>query len=240
MTLEVHPSNAPQQRAPMNALQPLVYPVIHHLDAPTTFSEIQVARTCGADGVFLISHDGADLELVDVARTAIRENAGFPIGLNLLSMGCVQAAMMALEAGSDMLWADDMGVDSQGLTAAGQEMATIARDHPRLQLFASVAFKYRPHEPNPVGAAAHARAAGFIPTTSGDATGHAPDPQKIFAMGEGGALAIASGMTPENVATYAPALTHILVATGVSRTEHHIDPAKLTAFIGNLKQGSAV
>ena len=157
----------------MNALQPLVYPVIHHLDAPTTFSEIQVARTCGADGVFLISHDGADLELVDVARTAIRENAGFPIGLNLLSMGCVQAAMMALEAGSDMLWADDMGVDSQGLTAAGQEMATIACDHPRLQLFASVAFKYRPHEPNPVGAAAHARAAGFIPTTSGDATGHA-------------------------------------------------------------------
>ncbi|MFN3876369.1 MAG: hypothetical protein ACK4L7_10715, partial [Flavobacteriales bacterium] len=172
----------------MNALQPLVYPVIHHLDAPTTFSEIQVARTCGADGVFLISHDGADLELMDVARTAIRENAGFPIGLNLLSMECFQAAIMALEAGSDMLWADDMGVDSQGLTAAGQEMATIARDHPRLQLFASVAFKYRPHEPNPVGAAAHARAAGFIPTTSGDATGHAPDPQKIFAMGEGGAL----------------------------------------------------
>ena len=59
-------------------------------------------------------------------------------------------------------------------------------------------------------------------------------------MGEGGALAITSGMTPENVATYAPALTHILVATGVSRTEHHIDPAKLTALIGKLKQGSAV
>lgn len=72
--------------------------MIHHLDATTTFSEIQVARTCGADGVFLISHDGADLELVDVARIAIRENAGFPIGLNLLSMGYVQAAMMALEA----------------------------------------------------------------------------------------------------------------------------------------------
>ena len=183
MTLAVHLSNTPSQRAPMNALQPIVYPVVHHLDAPTTFSEIQVARTCGADGVFLISHDGADLQLVDVARTAIRENAGFPIGLNLLTIGCVQAAMMALEAGSDMLWADDMGVDSQGLTAAGQEMATIAREHPRLQLIASVAFKYRPHEPNPVGAAAHARAAGFIPTSSGDATGHAPDPQKIVAMG---------------------------------------------------------
>lgn len=219
----------------MNALRPLVYPVIHHLDSSTTFSEIQVARTCGADGVFLISHDGADRELVDVARTAIRENAGFPIGLNLLSMGCVQAAQMALEVGSDMLWADDMGVDSHGLTDAGKEMDTIARDNPRLQLFASVAFKYRPHEPNPVGAAAHARAAGFIPTTSGDATGHAPDPQKIFAMGEGGALAIASGMTPENVATYAPALTHILVATGVSRSEHHLDSAKLAGLIGQLR-----
>lgn len=213
----------------------LVLPVIHHLDASTTFSEIKIARKCGADGVFLISHDGADLELLEVARTAIRENSGFPIGLNLLSMGCVQAARKALEVGSNMIWADDMGVDSAGLTDQGREMASIARDATQLKLFASVAFKYRPHEPNPVAAAAHARAAGFIPTTSGDATGHAPDPQKIVAMGQGGALAIASGMTPENVGNYAAALTHILVATGVSRSEHHLDSAKLSALIGQVR-----
>ena len=224
----------------MNASSPQVLPVIHHLDAATTFSEILVARTCGADGVFLISHDGADLELLDVARTAVQQNTGFPIGLNLLSMRCVQSARKALEVGSNMLWADDMGVDSQGLTAEGREMESIARLEPQLKLFASVAFKYRPQETDPVGAAAHARAAGFIPTTSGDATGHAPDPQKIIAMGKGGALAIASGMTPENVNTYAPALTHILVATGVSRTEHHIDPAKLSALIERLRQGVTI
>lgn len=218
----------------MTAQPPLVFPVIHHLNASTTFSEIQVARTCGADGVFLISHEGADIELLDVARTAIRESAGFPIGLNLLSMGCVQACKAALVVGSNMLWADDMGVDSQGLTAEGREMVTLARKEPDLKLFASVAFKYRPHEPDPVSAAAQAREAGFIPTTSGDATGHAPDPRKIVAMGEGGPLAIASGMTPENVLIYAPALTHILVATGVSRTEHHIDPARLRALIDKL------
>ncbi|WP_291518707.1 BtpA/SgcQ family protein [Acidovorax sp.] len=218
----------------MTAQLPLVFPVIHHLNESTTFSEIQVARTCGADGVFLISHEGADLDLLGVARTAIRENAGFPIGLNLLSMGCVQACKAALVVGSNMIWADDMGVDSQGLTAEGREMENLARKEPDLKLFASVAFKYRPHEPDPVSAAAQAREAGLIPTTSGDATGHAPDPRKIVAMGEGGPLAIASGMTPENVLIYAPALTHILVATGVSRTEHHIDPARLRALIDKL------
>lgn len=87
----------------------------------------------------------------------------------------------------------------------------------------------------PARAAAQARAVGFIPTTSGDATGHAPTISKIEAMGEGGALAIASGMTPENVNGYAPALSHILVATSVSRSEHHIDPAKLKALIGKLR-----
>ncbi|WP_436148022.1 hypothetical protein [Acidovorax sp. LjRoot194] len=214
---------------------PHVFPVIHHLDATTTFSEILVSRACGAAGVFLISHEGADLELLDIARTAIQENAGFPIGLNLLSMRCVKAARMAIEVGAPMVWADDMGVDSQGLTADGRAMASIAREEPQLKLFASVAFKYRPHEIDPVGAAAQAREAGFIPTTSGEATGHAPDPKKIVSMGEGGALAIASGMTPENVHIYAPALTHILVATGVSRSEHHIDPAKLSTLIGKVR-----
>lgn len=219
----------------MDPKPPLVFPVIHFLDAATAHSEIHVARSCDADGVFLISHGNADTALLEVARIAIREHDGFPIGLNLLSMPCVQAARLAMDVGSTMIWADDMGVDSRGLTAEGREMSTMAGAAPWLKLFASVAFKYRPHEADPVGAAAHARAAGFIPTTSGDATGHAPAVGKIESMGSGGALAIASGMTPGNVGNYASALTHILVATGVARSEYHIDPVRLKALIGQVR-----
>ena len=157
----------------MNKNRPAVLPVIHHLDADTTLDEIQVARSCGADGAFLISHDNADAELLEVARRAIRESDGFPIGLNLLSVPCTQAVQMAMDVGSMMVWADDMGVDSKGLNSEGLELSALVRANPLLTLFASVAFKYRPHEADPVGAATHARAAGFVPTTSGDATGHA-------------------------------------------------------------------
>lgn len=219
----------------MPVRSPAVFPVIHYLDADTAFSEILVARTCGADGVFLISHGNSDVALLGVARLAIREHEGFPIGLNLLSMPCIQAARMAMDVGSTMVWADDMGVGSMGLTAEGKEMSALSRANPQLQLFASVAFKYRPHESDPVAAATKARTAGFVPTTSGSATGQAPDRTKIETMAAGGSLAIASGMTPENVHLYAPFLTQILVATGVARTEHHIDPAKLKALIGQVR-----
>lgn len=210
---------------------PRVLPVIHHIEPQLTMDEIQVAIDCAADGVFLISHESCDDELVEVAKKAIQEFKGFPIGLNLLSLDCWQATRRAMDIGCRMVWADDMGVDSSGLNVLGHKVTEIAQANPDLQLFASVAFKYRPHEPEPVMAAHQARLAGFIPTTSGEATGSAPDPAKIAAMGADGPLAIASGMTPQNVRRYAKYLTHILVATGVSRDEYQIDPAKLRRLI---------
>lgn len=219
------------------ASAPSIYPVIHHVDAKTTFAEVAVARESGADGVFLISHDGEDEALLRVAHKAIAEAGAFPIGLNLLSMDCIQAVQRAIAVGCRMVWADHMGVDSVGLSEEGRQLAALVRTNQALQLFASVAFKYRPHEPNPVAAAENARAAGFVPTTSGAATGSAAEPAKIQAMGAGGALAIASGVTPENVLDYAPHLSHILVATGIARTEHHIDAGLLRALVERVRAG---
>ena len=87
----------------------------------------------------------------------------------------------------------------------------------------------------------NALAAGFIPTTSGSGTGSAPDLEKIVAMSRatGGVLAIASGMTPWNVAQYAPYLSHILVATGIALDEHRIDADKLCLLIANARVAAA-
>jgi len=73
--------------------------------------------------------------------------------------------------------------------------------------------------------------AGFIPTTSGSATGKAPQLAKIISMSQHGVLAVASGMTPDNVSDYAPYLSHILVSTGISLDEYRIDPDKLKRLI---------
>ncbi|MHB8410254.1 MAG: BtpA/SgcQ family protein [Acidiferrobacterales bacterium] len=210
-----------------------IYPVIHYLDRATALDEVSVARNCGAAGVFLISHRGQDAELIGVAHEAKQTHPDFAIGINLLSRTPIEAARHALADGLDLVWADRMGVDSEGLAPEGLVLSRFVQDHPRIKFFAGVAFKYQVPESDPEQAARNALAAGFIPTTSGPATGEAPEVAKIRLMSESvnGQLAVASGMTPENVARYAPYLAVILVATGVSRDDHHIDPARLRLLI---------
>jgi predicted TIM-barrel enzyme len=210
-----------------------IYPVIHFLNRELALQQVALARECGATGVFLISHQGDDYLLVDVAREAKIANPTFQIGINLLSKRPLETAALAQLHGLDMVWADDMGVDSHGVTDDGKYLAHFAQTNPTIKLFASVAFKYRPNEPYPCIAATNAQTAGFIPTTSGSGTGSAPEVDKIRAMyaATKGELAVASGMTPENVGDYASYLSHILVATGVSLDEHRIDESKLKALI---------
>lgn len=212
-----------------------VYPVIHYLDRATAMAQVIVAREAGANGVFLISHHGNDTELSYVAREAKKAHPDFAIGINLLSRSPLDAVIHALAGDLDMVWADDMGVDSRGVSLEGTALAEFAARWQPLLLFASVAFKYRAPDPDPAQAAQNALNVGFIPTTSGSATGSAPDIAKIVAMSEAvnGKLAIASGMTPDNIATYAPYLSHVLVATGVASDEHRIDRVKLEQLVAS-------
>ncbi len=78
----------------------------------------------------------------------------------------------------------------------------------------------------------------MLPTTSGPGTGSAPELRKIRemreALGPDGPLAIASGITAENVVEFARYATHFLVASGVSRDEHHLDPVKVAELAAVL------
>ncbi|MBV7541945.1 hypothetical protein [Acidovorax sp. sic0104] len=219
----------------MSIKHPKILPVIHHLNARTTREQAGLALECGADGVFVISHHGDDKAVIGMARELKALHPTASIGINCLETDTLQAATLAIEAGLDMVWADFMGVDSAGLTEQGWALSRLAAEHPTIGFFASVAFKYRPFEPDPVEAALKARNAGFIPTTSGAATGAPPELGKIAAMGMGGSLAVASGMTPSNVGAFAHHLTHILVATGVSADEHHFDYELLTVFLAAVR-----
>lgn len=215
-----------------------IYPVIHFLNPGLVLEQVALVQRVGASGVFLISHLGDDAALMEVARQAKALHPNLPVGVNLLSKRALEAATLALAAGLDMAWSDEPVVNAAGLAGQGAQLqALLGTVGAPFEFFASVAFKYRAPEPDPVGAAAQALAAGFVPTTSGAATGRAPEEQKIRTMSgaTGGRLAVASGMTPDNVAAYAPLLSHILVATGVSFDEHHFDPARLALLIDRAK-----
>ena len=219
-----------------------IYPVIHYIDRATAIEQAEVARKAGADGVFLISHRGNDEEVVRAAAIAKRKCSSFSVGINLLSSSNELAVIAALDNGLDMVWADHMGISSTGCTTEARRLSDFARRHPKIQLFASVAFKYRPHEADPVLAAKNALDAGFIPTTSGAATGQAPTLDKIASMSVGvkGQLAMASGITPGNVSDYAPYLSYGLVATGIAINEHRIDSGKLRVLLENARYTTAL
>lgn len=215
-----------------------VLPVIHHIDKDTTWEQATLAYQCGADGVFLISHFNEDMELAPIAREILDENwlnrkkQKFTVGLNLLNTTPLDALDIVLKYKLDALWLDNAGINSTGISVYGQKIIEQHIINSEIKIFASVAFKYQAHEPNPAKAAQVVDSLGLIATTSGSGTGSAPSLDKIASMvPDSGQLAVASGMTVENISNFKPYLSHILVATGVSVDDHHFDKDLLKKFI---------
>lgn len=194
-----------------------ILPVIHHVNSELSMSNAAIAFAAGSDGVFVISMDGNDAPLCDAARQIKEKWPDKFVGVNHLTMAPADSMRLNLAARLDGTWSDYAMI--RGKTF--DERAAAVRDcRPQEhQFFASVAFKYQAKEQAPAEAALCALSLGFIPTTSGSATGKAARIEKLQEIRNGigdGSLAIASGITPENIETFAPFLTHILVATGVS------------------------
>ena len=221
-----------------------VHVVVHHQHAALTLEQAEQVVALGADGVFLISHEGQDAELPTLAAELaarwrnVRTRRGERplLGMNLLETQPLLALERAAGAGANALWVSMPGVTSAGVAPDGRRLAEAMSRWPDIVVFGCVAFKYQPEEADPPAAAAAALALGMHPTTSGAGTALAPDLVKIEAMSRavGGRLAIASGMTPANVARYAPIVSDILVSTGVSRDAHHVDPSRLTEFLAEV------
>ena len=84
--------------------------------------------------------------------------------------------------------------------------------------------------------ASHELRVGANTNANTTATGEAADRAKIAAFRRGcgeAPLALASGVTPDNVADYAPDVDAILVATGINRSGdfYEIDPARLRRLL---------
>ncbi len=219
-----------------------VIPVIHHIAPNLSLEQAKLAFELGADGVFLISHHGDDASLIPLVNQIRQERPTAWLGINFLSKGLPDAFALAIDSDVriDGIWSDRPGVTSAGYDTEARHLATYRASlddagRPAPTIFASVAFKYQAFEPDPGLAAAKALELSFTPTTSGAATGSAPSLAKIEgirrAIGPDAPLACASGMTLDNIAVFAPLLSHVLVATGVSRDEHHFDARRLETFI---------
>lgn len=218
--------------------RPLVLPVIHVDTLARTLDNAALAFEAGADGVFLISMNGRDEVLESMGRDVKSRWPEKLVGLNFLTRTAVDAVRITAGAGLDMTWSDNAQVHTEQPLDKARAIAAALAEFPGHKFLGGVAFKHQKWEPLPATAAQRALALGFIPCTSGSATGVAAEVTKIARIHEatGGAeLAIASGITPDNVLDFAPYLSHILVATGVSKNEYDFDFELLSRLVGKVK-----
>jgi len=215
-----------------------IWPVIHVLDAPAAIANAAIAASAGAYGVFLIQMDGQDHLLDPIGKAIAQEFPSLALGVNYLSMEADFALSRSIRQGYQATWSDKPGVRSDGANAMAEAAADQLRrvEH---TFFASVAFKYQPVDHDPGKAAQQALALGMVPTTSGSATGVAPNLEKLRlmrqAIGSENRLAVASGVTPVNVGAIAPYVTDILVATGIGRDFYTFDAGLLQQLLTSAR-----
>jgi predicted TIM-barrel enzyme len=104
--------------------------------------------------------------------------------------------------------------------------------------FGGVAFKYQRQVEDLRRAVMTARDFMSVVTTSGPGTGRSANVDKIRIMKEALGdfpLAIASGITPDNIAEYLPYSDCYLVATGISDSFEDLNPALTRRLVANVR-----
>lgn len=222
-------------------IEHILMPVIHMENKGQAFINTKIAFDCGADAVWLIGHELSPEEFIKNALEIKRLMPDKWIGVNILKTKN-EKTIQLFDNRMDGLWKDKGGVrENEDGTINVNEARTIefyikGMNTFNLQTlyFGGVAFKYINDIKTNFKEAAR-RAVDFMDviTTTGEATGSAPVIEKIKQMKEGAGdhpLAIASGMTAENVQEFMPYVKCFLVATGISRDFHNLDPSKTRSF----------
>jgi predicted TIM-barrel enzyme len=216
-----------------------VFPVIHVAEEEQACRNAQVARDAGADGVFLINHGLTDEQLLDIHATVADAQPDWWIGVNCLGWkpAHVFRSISRRVAG---VWVDNAAIneDKPKQAEAEQVLTVRAIHHPECLYFGGVAFKYQREVEKLEKACQIARQYMDVVTTSGPGTGEAADIGKISRMRTALGtvpLAIASGITPDNVGEYLPYADSFLVATGISATFVDFDPGLVRQLIERVR-----
>lgn len=205
--------------------------VIHAISIDQACHQAEVAFNNGADGIFLINHQSSSYFLFKCYK-AVR--ARYPtqwIGLNFLDVSALNA-MEQIPLSANGLWTDNAMIDETGRdNGIAARIRQVQHDRGWHGLyFGGVAFKYQRNVADLEAVTKLACQYMDIVTTSGSGTGIAADVTKIHRMASvltnNASLAIASGITPENVQTY-PDARYFLVATSISDAFDRLNPDRV-------------
>ena len=225
---------------------PVLLPVVHPIGRQEALASIRIAHDLGVPGVFLIDQGMTEREVLKLMREVRDLYPTLWIGLNLLTRTPADALAIALDAcgALDGIWSDNAGIDEHSAVHPRAEAFVAARYAASWQglYFGGVAFKYqRDVAADNLGRAAAASAPYMdVICTSGPGTGFAADIEKVRALRAGlgdHAMALASGVTSENVRSYLPYVQAFLVGTGIEQQLGVLDPAKIEALMRAMHEG---
>jgi len=247
--------NRKQFRTEFSAQGLVVLPVIHVLDNEQAAKNARVAMEAGCLGIFLINHDFAYREFLPIIRHVREQFPDLWIGVNFLAVTGklafpILADLQKQGVRVDAYWADDARIDERRKSddqIEAEEIQSIKQNCGWNGLyFGGTAFKKQ----REVAPADYRKSAEIacrfmdVVTTSGIATGHSADLGKIdtFRKACGDSpLALASGITPENVGNYLPFVDCVLVSTGINIKDdfYNIDPARLAKLMALTQTGES-
>ncbi|MGD2215749.1 MAG: BtpA/SgcQ family protein [Gemmatimonadales bacterium] len=213
----------------------VVLPVVHVESEQQARRNTDLARQAGADGVFLINHFSDCEDLLAIHRKVCEDHPDWWVGVNCLDLDPPQVFKAVTDRVAG-IWVDNAGIDEREAEQPLAEEAAAACERSSWEglYFGGVAFKYQRPVEDLTRAARLAVRFMDVVTTSGPGTGIAAACEKIAAMKEAVGdfpLAIASGITPDNVADYLDVADCFLVATGISRSFTELDPDKVRELI---------
>lgn len=195
-------------------MKPIISPVIHMLNMNQVRDNINTCLSVGINHVFIINHVTEVPELINCTLKMREEFPDLWIGMNPLGYYNWQALHLDLDISA--LWIDET-------------ITTEERNFKGL-VFGGLAFKYQ-KQPNDIELACK-DAIKFtdVACTSGPGTGKAPSIEKIktlrYHLGDH-PLAIASGVSVDNVHLYAEYVDYLMVASSITDKNEMINKDKL-------------
>lgn len=222
-----------------------LYAVIHTIHPDQALVNAAIARDGGADGAFLIDHTGREPFYVINCYKKIREE--FPdwfLGLNFLRHPASSLTFLPRDT-PQAIWFDDVGYDESRPRVWGKLPKWIrftlemkhGFDHPLV--FGGVDFKHQTPVKDLALAVRRLSSIVDVITTSGPKTGSPPTVEKLSLMRKAAPeakIAVASGMTQDNVLPFLDYVDYFLVATGISKDFHYLDPLKVRAMARRMRR----
>jgi len=185
----------------------------------------------------------SERDVLQLAREVRDQHPSLWIGLNLLSRTASKTLTTTHSRGLrvDGIWSDWAGIEEHRVAGSSHPEAEAFMNARRAAswgglYFGGVAFKYQREVALSDLSVAAEMSIPYMDVlcTSGPGTGHAADIEKVRTLRAGlgdHAMALASGVTPENVRSYMPYVQAFLVGTGIEKQLGVLDPVKIEALM---------